>query len=339
MCKQIITIIGVTLALVPTAGAQDTVSVSCSSWMDNPIVSGQTSIQARHINDLRRCLDLVLEALNRSGTPPPPPPPTNYCINYLGDKTESSTTFSSFWRANCPGLMFPVGLSQFYTFNLSRRSNMKLSVLSETIDHNIDLDRGSVPDQAFELRPAGGPLSMVEEVLDAGPYIIEVARRGVDNRHEFHLTLDVENVPSPGRECADLLQVDFYRDPESPGNPLFDAMFRNNCSYDIYIQMDADLYRDRYPAVHYASPRGGLAIQLSPGESGQVCADAGRYPSGEPCWFTIHAGVLAASSIDEASTLYYTYTSCRNSGPDQPPCPEPEKPVPGVSRSVRIEGI
>ena len=51
------------LALAMPTGAQDT--ATCSPWTDNPIVSGQTPIRAEHINELRACLDLVLDTLNQ----------------------------------------------------------------------------------------------------------------------------------------------------------------------------------------------------------------------------------------------------------------------------------
>ena len=270
----------------------------------------------------------------------PSPPPSTYCIEDLGDMTASSRILSSSWRAECLSSIYPRGSAQLYTFNLSRRSNVRVEALSRTMGIVIDIDPGSVPDGAPDLRSPGSPglPSVREEVLDPGQYNIEVARRGTDDsRHQFQLTVNVEDIPQqPPDRCGELLQVDFYRDPASRGDPLFDARFRNTCAFDIYLTMKADLYRDPFPTTNYASPRGSLSIPLSPGESGWVCADDGPRPTGEPCIFVIHAGVLAVSSINDASTLYYTHTSCRTSGPDLPPCEDPEDPIPGVSPSVRI---
>ena len=57
--------------LVPfSAAAQG--NVSCGSWTDDPIVSGSTPLRAEHINEIRGCLDRIIQILNI--TPPPPPP-------------------------------------------------------------------------------------------------------------------------------------------------------------------------------------------------------------------------------------------------------------------------
>ena len=57
--------------LVPfSAAAQE--NVSCGSWTDDPIVSGSTPLRAEHINEIRGCLDRIIQILNI--TPPPPPP-------------------------------------------------------------------------------------------------------------------------------------------------------------------------------------------------------------------------------------------------------------------------
>ena len=263
------------------------------------------------------------------GTNQNPPPPANYCIENLGDRTNSSTTFSSFWRDTCPGLMYPGGLSQFHTFSLSRRSNMKLSVRSETIDHNIDLDKGSVPDEEFELRAAQGPLTEIEEVLDAGHHIIEVGRRGFGDRHHYQLTLDVDDIPSADG-CANLLQVDFYRDTVYPTRPLYDASFRNACNFDMFVEIRADVYFDGDQESFYSRDDN---VRLSPGESGRVCTDR------MGCSFSGGRSSLVSLSTEEPLTLYYTYTTCRMSGPDIPLCPDPEEPIPGVSPSVRLAGI
>lgn len=49
--------------LVPlSAAAQD--PLTCRAWTDNPIVSGSTPLRAEHINELRACLDRIIQHLS-----------------------------------------------------------------------------------------------------------------------------------------------------------------------------------------------------------------------------------------------------------------------------------
>ena len=53
--------------------------VSCT-WTDNPIVSGETPIKAAHINEIRACIDQIL---NGGGTQPEPPEGGHFVVSNL----------------------------------------------------------------------------------------------------------------------------------------------------------------------------------------------------------------------------------------------------------------
>ena len=56
-------LVGIALfVLVPlSAAAQD--PLTCRAWTDNPIVSGSTPLRAQHINELRACLERIIQHL------------------------------------------------------------------------------------------------------------------------------------------------------------------------------------------------------------------------------------------------------------------------------------
>ena len=163
------------LIAVPAAA-----QVECR-FTDNPIVAGQTPIRARHINELRNCLDLVLDALNQQV---PPRPSGGRCEEDLGMVTGVVTRNGS-WDGSCPEGGGSSHFGRVYRFTLSQPAAVKIELTSPVQSTTLTLYRGT----EVGSNQVVGTLDSIERELDAGPYTLEVGSWGETG--SYTLTLDV----------------------------------------------------------------------------------------------------------------------------------------------------
>ena len=176
------------ITLAGPAGAQN--ALTCAPWTDNPIVSGQTPIRADHINELRTCLELVLDVLRGS---PPPPPPGASCTDTLGTVTGPVTRTGS-WDAGCPSAHFTDGrLARYYSFTLDQSASVTIN-LSSSVDTYLVLRNGAgTGTGVVEIDDDGGSgtNSRISRTLASGTYTIEATTYFGGSTGSFTLALDV----------------------------------------------------------------------------------------------------------------------------------------------------
>ena len=177
-------------AATPVAAQQ----LSCA-WTDDPIVAGRTPIRAQHINELRDCLNRVLDTLNRSPLPPPP----TYCTGPLPlssvekDHAKHSISFGSVWRTNCPSLYITDGLARFYSFTVSVGSRFRFNLTSRHVAHTLILRRGAGTgtETLGVASAAAGEEATLDLEVAQGIYTTEIARPGTAEELSYWITMRI----------------------------------------------------------------------------------------------------------------------------------------------------
>ena len=192
----------VSLTIAVSASAQGT--VQCPPWTDNPIVSGQTPIRAQHINELRACLDLVMDALSRSG--PLPPPAGSSCTNNLGTVAASVTRDGS-WDGSCSSVHFSNGrFARYYSFTLNQQTSVTIDLTSPSVDTYLVLRNGAgtgTGEVQADDDGGTGQNARITRTVPAGTYTIEATTFQPGSTGPFTLMLSVSGgggrAPDGGR--------------------------------------------------------------------------------------------------------------------------------------------